>query len=584
MMMIKCVLLLALLTQCVKSLKSSVELRQMMEMEVSMFLNKANRMTFEMADNVHPSELDRTEDLQSYLNKVQSSVEDNVPELDKSHALIDMIGHSMRHQVFEKIHSFVEIAESLRGVCTSRPTVPGTSASKADIKELQGMLEKKGHNPGAIDGLWGAKTKAAVKAFQTASGLSPVDGIAGKDTWNALCGASSGGSSSSGSGSSSHNNDAKPEHAATVSRSTEGGRAVIDAARGLRDFLRSAKEGYGTTFNGYGSGQYQYVCTTYVSKVLRNVGYPFSKGDDVDGMINIRGLNLPSDKDAASKKLGELVLAGEELTKGVVHALVIKKWGTEVTDLDTVQPGDLCQYWYGSKANLGHVVIVDTVLNQGHKVKVIGSHGSKKGVDFLNVNLHTMKKAYCVKPHAVDTEGSVRNEIEDDNDDPSGVAGLPTPEEEMVEDMKAHAAECKKCKANIKPDDGDPNQACSNECSVTSKDVNSENFLEDIAKNFFNGITRLHSGDTCKKFTMSWECMNAYFPHMVIIGASGNAGPVVGGAEVVTDYNAGEVGIFLYVFFFFFFTIHTHPLLLIHTPIHTYQVRRSHSGNRNVWS
>ena len=120
-------------------------------------------------------------------------------------------------------------------------------------------------------------------------------------------------------------------------------RAVIDAARGLRDHLISVTSGYGTTFNGYGSGTNQYVCTTYVSKVLRNVGFPFEKGDAVDRNINIRGLDLGADPPT---KLGELVRAGNEKTKGVVHALTIKKWGTEVTDLDTVQPGDCCQYWY----------------------------------------------------------------------------------------------------------------------------------------------------------------------------------------------------------------------------------------------
>ena len=70
----------------------------------------------------------------------------------------------------------------------------------------------------------------------------------------------------------------------------------------------------------------------------------------------------------------------------------------------------------------------------------------------------------------------------------------------------------------------------------------------------------MHSGNTCKKFEMNWECMNAYFPHMVIVGASGNVGPMVGGAEVVTDYNAGEVcfSVALYVYYF-----HTH--LFIHS-------------------
>ena len=53
------------------------------------------------------------------------------------------------------------------------------------VKELQRMLKAKGYDVGAIDGIFGSKTLAAVKAFQQARGLV-VDGIVGKKTWTSV--------------------------------------------------------------------------------------------------------------------------------------------------------------------------------------------------------------------------------------------------------------------------------------------------------------------------------------------------------------------------------------------------------------
>lgn len=57
-----------------------------------------------------------------------------------------------------------------------------------DVRELQEMLTKLGYECGAADGIFGAKTKAAVKAFQFSNSLQ-YDGICGPATWAALEGA-----------------------------------------------------------------------------------------------------------------------------------------------------------------------------------------------------------------------------------------------------------------------------------------------------------------------------------------------------------------------------------------------------------
>ena len=55
------------------------------------------------------------------------------------------------------------------------------------VKVLQGLLICHGYDTGGLDGIFGSKTTAAVKAYQTKSGLY-VDGIAGKATFDELCG------------------------------------------------------------------------------------------------------------------------------------------------------------------------------------------------------------------------------------------------------------------------------------------------------------------------------------------------------------------------------------------------------------
>ena len=53
------------------------------------------------------------------------------------------------------------------------------------VKTLQDKLNALGYNSGNVDGIFGAKTYAAVTAFQKANSLG-VDGIVGKLTWTKL--------------------------------------------------------------------------------------------------------------------------------------------------------------------------------------------------------------------------------------------------------------------------------------------------------------------------------------------------------------------------------------------------------------
>jgi hypothetical protein len=50
---------------------------------------------------------------------------------------------------------------------------------------LQQRLQFKGFDPGPVDGIFGPRTEAAVKAVQTSAGAT-VDGVVGNQTWGAL--------------------------------------------------------------------------------------------------------------------------------------------------------------------------------------------------------------------------------------------------------------------------------------------------------------------------------------------------------------------------------------------------------------
>ena len=58
----------------------------------------------------------------------------------------------------------------------------------ASVRDIQTALNRKGFNPGEIDGIWGRNTIKAVRAFQGANGLV-ADGVVGPKTLAKLIGA-----------------------------------------------------------------------------------------------------------------------------------------------------------------------------------------------------------------------------------------------------------------------------------------------------------------------------------------------------------------------------------------------------------
>ncbi len=61
----------------------------------------------------------------------------------------------------------------------------GNGSAGDEVTALQQGLAGLGFDPGAVDGVFGAQTEAAAKAFQSANGLD-ADGVVGPATWAAL--------------------------------------------------------------------------------------------------------------------------------------------------------------------------------------------------------------------------------------------------------------------------------------------------------------------------------------------------------------------------------------------------------------
>lgn len=78
-------------------------------------------------------------------------------------------------------------------------------SSGNEVKQIQTRLKAWGYYNGAVDGVYGSKTQAAVKSFQRANGLT-ADGVAGPKTLAAI-GLPTGSTSNSSGGGSASNSD-----------------------------------------------------------------------------------------------------------------------------------------------------------------------------------------------------------------------------------------------------------------------------------------------------------------------------------------------------------------------------------------
>lgn len=82
----------------------------------------------------------------------------------------------------------------------------------SDVSNLQSTLNNLGYNL-SVDGIFGSKTQAAVRDYQSKNGLS-ADGIVGNQTWGKLSGGSSSGESAQTTQSQTAQTQSKPDYSA----------------------------------------------------------------------------------------------------------------------------------------------------------------------------------------------------------------------------------------------------------------------------------------------------------------------------------------------------------------------------------
>lgn len=81
--------------------------------------------------------------------------------------------------------SFSDITLAVPKTSTAVETHLAECLTKSQIKSVQQKLKNWGYYVGTVDGIYGTKTKSAVKAFQRKNGLT-ADGIVGKKTASAM--------------------------------------------------------------------------------------------------------------------------------------------------------------------------------------------------------------------------------------------------------------------------------------------------------------------------------------------------------------------------------------------------------------
>lgn len=92
----------------------------------------------------------------------------------------------MKYKRYYVALSVLILAVFLIGIgMQSASTLSKQGSSGDEVRKIQTNLKKWGYNVGNVDGIYGSKTKNAVKEFQKNNGLK-VDGIAGTETLKAM--------------------------------------------------------------------------------------------------------------------------------------------------------------------------------------------------------------------------------------------------------------------------------------------------------------------------------------------------------------------------------------------------------------
>ena len=83
-------------------------------------------------------------------------------------------------------NAIAAFVNGLRASVASRPLSRRRRSRGVAVRAAQSRLRDRGFDPGPVDGVYGKKTRDAVKEFQRSLGVLKADGVIGVRTWDAL--------------------------------------------------------------------------------------------------------------------------------------------------------------------------------------------------------------------------------------------------------------------------------------------------------------------------------------------------------------------------------------------------------------
>lgn len=160
---------------------------------------------------------------------------------------------------------------------------------------LQQILADLGYKRGEIDGWFGPTTLESVKDFQRANGLS-VDGIVGKDTWNALL-------------ASQENN---PGSGKMINYTVKKGDTLYNLAKLHCTTVGAIKRASGITGDLLSVGQQLYIPDQCINTPGTTIKYTVKRGDTLYNLAKVHCTTIEDIK-RESKIDIDLLLIGQEL-------------------------------------------------------------------------------------------------------------------------------------------------------------------------------------------------------------------------------------------------------------------------------
>ena len=193
-----------------------------------------------------------------------------------------------------------------------------------EVKKLQTMLNACGYNCGTVDGDFGSKTDAAVRALQSDTGLS-VDGMYGVKTKAVL------------------EEMYKNVNAQKTDSTSEGAKVFLAAVKAVADYARTNGWTYGNSTTTPPCADKKISCDRLIARAMYDLGYTDQpKGGFVCGnVINAHLLKWGFTKvtDKSKIKPGAVVAVKKKTQKYMNHVFVVKSYDPKTDKCDKFDMG-----------------------------------------------------------------------------------------------------------------------------------------------------------------------------------------------------------------------------------------------------